>query len=376
MKGPEVYAAIIAAFTSLLLALISVLQSARQRKKLNEQQILIENLRKESASSLESIRHDFTIKKSILDARLDYEYEAKKKLYSEYEPLFFQFTEFSTLALNHIKGISWVTFHSVQDSEKWNKEIWMDRSSYYFRETVYKLFCPLAILKLINERLNTVDVRMDSKILIVYKIGKILCSSFQHDYIIAQKMSNSVKVDKEHVDKFGEGFKLGAPFNQSYYDEWQKKIVINPEEFEGGEGIRTGQFDSILNELIDQREGKGRVISFNEFESKLTDDKSADWLKILELRFAKFDPKVNKILWRLLVIQACLHSIIRKIKDLEEVTPQLVEDFAKEFIARARRDIKDKYKAGLSGNVTNEDEQEDILNTVENYIRKGISDLK
>ncbi|MCB0630386.1 MAG: hypothetical protein R2824_00805 [Saprospiraceae bacterium] len=358
MMNSEILAAIIAALASLTVAIISLIQSSRQRKIIHNQQI-----------DIEKIRQDHEVQKFELNARLDYEYEAKKKLYKEYEPLFFQFTEFSNEALSHIKAISWTTFQGSSNSDKWNKNAWMNKSSYFFKETIYKVFCPLASMKLINDGLNSIDVKMDEKIHIVYKLGKILHSSFHHDYILAQNMSKKIKVEKEHLEKFGQNFQLGAPFSQSYYEEWQKNVITNPEDFKGGEGIRTGQLETLLQGFFAEGANEKRIISFGEFEKKLQESDSSEWSKIAEVRFERFDPRINKVLWRILVIQACLHYIFGGIKNLKAINSDILENLTNNFFEKGRNDIDNNQRPGFKGNVTRKEEQEDIINSVEKYMK-------
>ena len=74
-------AAVIAAIISGAISILSILMSKR-----NE-------------IALEKIKNDLEIKKDEQTARRDYEYEARKRLYQECEPILFQFAELSESAL-------------------------------------------------------------------------------------------------------------------------------------------------------------------------------------------------------------------------------------------------------------------------------------
>jgi hypothetical protein len=56
--------------------------------------------------TLEKIKNDLEIKKDEQAARRDYEYEARKRLYQECEPILFQFVELSESALKRIYALA------------------------------------------------------------------------------------------------------------------------------------------------------------------------------------------------------------------------------------------------------------------------------
>ena len=57
-------------------------------------------------TSLSTYTYFLNKRKSEQDARRDYEYEARKRLYQECEPLFFKLVETSETALTHIKNMA------------------------------------------------------------------------------------------------------------------------------------------------------------------------------------------------------------------------------------------------------------------------------
>lgn len=59
-----------------------------------------------SQTNLENLKSELAKQQAEQDAQRDYEYEARKRLYQECEPLLFQLIEASETALNHIKDIA------------------------------------------------------------------------------------------------------------------------------------------------------------------------------------------------------------------------------------------------------------------------------
>ena len=61
---------------------------------------------KKNDVSLERLKNELEIKKDEQSARRDYEYEARKRLYQECEPILFQFSELSESALRRIYALA------------------------------------------------------------------------------------------------------------------------------------------------------------------------------------------------------------------------------------------------------------------------------
>src|SRR5262249_2549810 len=88
---------------------------------------------------VEKLKAELTEKKSEKDARRDYVYEARKRLYKEYEPLFFQFTESAEIALGHIQSLAERGREgNLADGR------YLSKNSYFLKTTVYKLLVPVA----------------------------------------------------------------------------------------------------------------------------------------------------------------------------------------------------------------------------------------
>src|SRR5215469_15350797 len=81
-------AAVIAAAISGVISVLSIIMSKR------------------NDISLEKIKNDLEIKKDEQAARRDYEYEARKRLYEECEPILFQFAELCESALKRIYALA------------------------------------------------------------------------------------------------------------------------------------------------------------------------------------------------------------------------------------------------------------------------------
>lgn len=86
---------VIAAATSLIVALVGMVAGVRSQRRASE-----------TAGQLEELRTTLAEERAERDARRDYEYEARKHLYQVCGPLIFQLTERSEDALYRIYSLA------------------------------------------------------------------------------------------------------------------------------------------------------------------------------------------------------------------------------------------------------------------------------
>jgi hypothetical protein len=160
-----VIAAAIAAVASLIVAIFSFLSTQHNQRE------------------LESLKADLTEKQAEKDARRDYQYEARKRLYQQYEPLFFQLVEFSDNALWRIYSLARTAREGKLGPDRIS---WLSPKSFYYNyyttSTIYKLLSPLVFLKLIQRRLTLVDLAVDPHINDQYALAKWLYISFTESF--------------------------------------------------------------------------------------------------------------------------------------------------------------------------------------------------
>jgi hypothetical protein len=116
-------------------------------------------------------------------ARKDYEYEARKRLYQQCEPLLFQLVELSENALHRIYSLA----RTSRRGELGGNRGWLsDTHAYYLASTIYNLLAPLVIYRLIQRRLTLVDLTVDPHINSQYLLAKRLYISFTDDFEFAR----------------------------------------------------------------------------------------------------------------------------------------------------------------------------------------------
>jgi hypothetical protein len=283
MMDATVLVALITAAVSLALAIFSSWASLRSQR------------------SLETLKSDLAKKQAEQDARRDYEYEARKRLYHECEPLLFQLIESSEAALNHIRGIA-ARVKSADEP--------LYSESYYLKTTMYRLLLPCAIFKLITTRLTMVDLQIDRVIYTQYVLAKAIYLSYTDDFRLA-RLVKRLKYDP-------------------YVDDWQEKRKQNPQKYRR-QGFASGRLDNALDALIIDDEKTGyRFVSFGQFEEKfktLQEEDVNSSLGTARDLFFEFHPSTRPVLWRILIAQALLYRGILEFSRRKEMSSSEVLAF-------------------------------------------------
>ena len=271
-----------------------------------ESQVLVQNLQAESNRALKELDAELTRKtqselqksEAVLteeharkQSRLDYEYEARKRLYHECEPLIFELLEYSENAGARIRGLA-------RTARQGNLPSWLSDEGYYMASTMYYLLAPAAVYKLMRRRLTVVDMTLDRNIATHYQLAKQIVWSFVDDF----------------------SFAWGLHVCEVEYDpnnpNWQMLRLGNPAKH-WRQGLPYGRLDNAVESLIvrdHEPDGNLRIRSFGGFESALHTAGSIvdQTFTIVRDVFTGFHPATRPVLWRMLVAQAHIYeSIIR-----------------------------------------------------------------
>ena len=102
----------------------------------------------------------------------DYQYEARKRLYEQFEPLLFCFNELADDAFRRIVGF-------CREAKNDNLTTWLSSEAYYLKNTIYRLLAPLAIFRLMQRRLTLFDLNLEPCINVQYLLIKLFTRLFQ-----------------------------------------------------------------------------------------------------------------------------------------------------------------------------------------------------
>jgi len=233
------------------------------------------------------------------DARIDYEYEAKKRLYEECEPLLFQTIELAETARARIKSLARTakSKHIRSDGSGW-----LDERGYYFTSTAYQLLAPMTSLKILQRRLTAIDLSLEPRIRLQYEMLKLLFISFASDFELAA-CSPELLYEPDRTDD-----------DQPDRDEL---LLRDPAAF-ARQGLYRGTLDVVVEALVHSKDrpndgapvGGERCKSFGEFLKEFEDEESTihSIVPYLDEVFTGFHPQRKPVLWRVLVSQALLYD--------------------------------------------------------------------
>jgi hypothetical protein len=314
--------------------------------------------------ALEKIKNDLEIKKDEQAARRDYEYEARKRLYQEYEPVLFQFAELSESALKRIYALA----RNARDGNLGPDRFWLSTDHYFIRSTIYRLIAPMAAFKMLQRRLTSIDLNLDKAINIQYHLAKVLYYTFSSSLDLA-KSEPDIPYDPDFI---------GVDSKDLTETKRQEIRTKQPEKY-WLQGLKVGKLDILIEALILVESGKDvRIKSFGEFELEFFElvntDKTSPHCERFEVfytLFSYFHPKSRPVLWRTLITQALLYNAIINIRKNPD----------KEFTNFEMKKLFNIEGAKLECNWNQRNEvisDEDFtkpFKASENYIRKQLTDI-
>jgi hypothetical protein len=250
-------------------------------------------LTRRNQRELETLRAELEDKRRERDARRDYEYEARKRLYAECGPVLLHLHEAADSALRRIAGLA-RTAH--QGNLGPDLPSWLgDSRSYFFTSTLYMLFAPLAVAKLLQRRLTLSDFSLDRGIYVQYALARELLDSFSSDYRLASR----------------------SPELPYRLDPTQAAAVeeLAGEGYERRQGIHRGLVDAVTETLLVFRDDvPQRIRGFAEFESEYRDESSPLGVAFRRIEYVltDFHPRTHPVCWRMLIAQAHLYWALQQ----------------------------------------------------------------
>src|SRR5215212_4260529 len=326
-------------------------------------------LTKKNDVTLEKLKNKLEIERAKHDARRDYEYEARKRLYQECEPILFQFSELSESALRRIYALA----RNAKDGNLGPDRFWLSTDHYFIRSTIYRLIAPMAAFKLLQRRLTNIELKLDQAINIQYILAKILYYTFSSSPDLARS-EPAVPYDPDQIGAESKGF------DESTKKERRAKY---PERF-WLQGLKVGTIDILAETLILSEKGSDnniRIKSFGEFEqqffkkgeSAVSHNGSNNTFEVFFTIFSYFHPKTRPVLWRVLITQAYLYNAIKNIRNSEEkFNISTIDEFVKLFEIEK---VKSKCDWIQSHEVISDEEFNTPFKAAENYLKVQLGDV-
>ncbi len=168
--SPVAPASLIVAAGALIGALIAAFVALRGQK-----------VARAAALDVEKLRVQLQAGASDRDARRDYEYEARKRLYADVEPLLFQLVEAAEVALRRVSALA----INAREGALSETSTWLTvMNEYYATYTMYQLMLPATIMRLIRAKPTFVDFGVDRKLRLQFHIAKYIYLLWRSDHDI------------------------------------------------------------------------------------------------------------------------------------------------------------------------------------------------
>jgi hypothetical protein len=291
----KILIALIAAGTSIIGVLINVLLTlSLDRKRRSHEKELNKDVKRLEAH-LANMNEE-------RNARRDYEYEARKRLYAEVEPILFQLTELSEAAMHRVFSLArTASTEDLSDPET----SWLGRHEYYFNSTLYHLIAPLAAVKLLQRTITFVDLSVERSIASEYALAKRLLITFTDDFEFARS---------DPALPYDSHFQLNK-------DERREDLLRNHPQIYRRQGVVLGEIESAAESFITTPTDSmpARVMSFGEVERSREESTSPVATALAKVQYVleDFHPATRPVFWRILVTQACIYQSFVRLRDMK-----------------------------------------------------------
>lgn len=271
----EGWIAVLAAATSLLVALISAALAWRTQRR------------------LAGLTHRLQEQRAERDARRDYEYDAKKRLYAECEPVIFEAMELAETFRRRVLSLARAAAHGGLDEDGAG---WLAGNGYYFRSTAYYLLAPATSVKLLRRRLTEVDLALEPRIAFQYHLLKEIFHSYTWDHDLA-RLAPALAYEPDADVSAAVAGAAGPRYRR--------------------QGLYLGVLDQVADELTIHSGDSFHCKSLGEFWAEFEEPgtrlgkRSADITALL----SGFHPLKAPVLWRLLVTQYQLFGALLRTRE-------------------------------------------------------------
>ncbi|MEV6639094.1 hypothetical protein [Amycolatopsis sp. NPDC051371] len=257
-----------------------------------------------TSREVEVLKADLAREAAADKSRRDYEYEARKRIYAECEPLVIRLAESCDYAAARIISLTderrWGELRATRDPNRY----WMLTKSSEVISTAHALLEPLSLFALLSEKVTLVDLGFDQRLAEIYTLARAAYQTHLDDYQIAA---------------------IGQPLD---YDPvvpgWRAKRAVDPAKY-WWQGLTRVRLDPAV-ELCIHRDA-GRVTTISEFEERYitlfdaVEDSRNKSLGLFCNPLYNFTPESRPVYWRLLMCQLLIYRRIANRSRLQTVVP-------------------------------------------------------
>jgi hypothetical protein len=195
-------------------------------------------------SEVERKKAELADEASVRNARRTYEFDARKRLFSQLGPLLFQL--FEATEGSYYRVVSLVRTQKLDHLGRGEKS-WLDAfGHYYFNSTIYRLFLPIVIYRLIQRSTTFVELNLDDHIQTKYSLLKLSYFAFTDHFVLAQEQP-------------------ALPYDPDVKN-WKTAREDNP-ALHWRQGLTIGRLDHLIDSTIVTEGDVRRPMNFGEFEN-------------------------------------------------------------------------------------------------------------
>ncbi len=275
-SSTDVLAALVTAIGSLVVAVMTAALSYRATKRSNAQVAAL------------------TERQAERDAQRDYVYEARKRLYTDLQPIFFQLADLSASADMHISAIART---GRQGHLGTGPESWVHTDEYYILSTVHRLLVPLVLYRSCQRRLTSLDLTVEPALREQYRYARALYAVWNAGFNLAQ---------------------AAPPIAYDPHNDAAAQLAQTEPAVYGLQHLYAGQVDRIVGALTiaDGHPATPRPLTYAEFEDahNAAGGSMAARIAPAVALIRDFAPATSPVLWRMLLGQAHLHrALVRSV---------------------------------------------------------------
>ncbi len=217
-------------------------------------------------------------------ARRAYEYEARKRLYAEVEPLLFQVESAAAGARDRALNLARAARSGALEGPK----NWLSDEGYYLASTLHALVRPAVYYRLLERRITSIDLGLDPKKAVVFALLREYDRALGADFDLAQetpKLAYDPNADSELPMDSGGRFR---------------------------QGLVAGRRDILVDAMIVRDSGEPpRCRNFGELERALAEDEALRHACApLSAILKDFSPAQRPVFWRIVLLQAALARLV------------------------------------------------------------------
>jgi hypothetical protein len=209
----------------------------------------------------------------------------------------------------------------------------MAAANYSVVSTLYGLYAPVVVIRGMSRDLTLVDLSLEPRIDLQYKLAYCIYGSFTDDATLA------ALPPKRDYDPFDENWRQLRSDDPKYW--WQ--------------GLTMGRLERVLDvfTVADADSRVPRLASFGEFEKRHTavvaegPEEDRKTLAVAANAFLEFTPDKRPVFWRMLIVQARVYQALLRTKQQDFKLPQSRKDW--QALVRLEDQDEFRWRAEIGG---------------------------